>query len=136
MTALAFLGGFDVPGLPAEVAKARGFVRKLLGHDHPAVDDVVLLVSETVTNAITFSDSGATDSDGNPLGTVAVVLRGGDHVIRVEVVDEGANGRRPEPRGDLLAENGHGLWLITAIAARYGYRQNTAGTTFWFEVDF
>ena len=56
-------------GVPESVSVARSRVRELLGEGHPASDDVVLLVSEVVTNSVIHSGSGG---GGEVAMTVAV----------------------------------------------------------------
>jgi anti-sigma regulatory factor (Ser/Thr protein kinase) len=126
--ALTLLGSMAVPGRPEEVAGIRGHVRELLGDDHPAIRDVELLTSEAVTNAITHTASG---DDG---GTVTVWILTGDRRVRIEVVDGGGAVLAPRPYGDLWAEHGRGLWLVAAIAVRYGYWCDGAEGIYWFEV--
>lgn len=74
----------------------------------PLLDDVLLLLSEVVTNAITHSDSGRT---AGRRVTVRVIYASGD--VHVEVTDrEAATGtpavRAPEPDED----GGRGLWPV------------------------
>ncbi len=73
------LGVVDLVAIPESASRARKFVGEKLGDGHPALDDVTLLVSELVTNAIRHSDS-------RHGGTVTLsVADRGDHV-RVDVV--------------------------------------------------
>jgi anti-sigma regulatory factor (Ser/Thr protein kinase) len=122
-----FLGSLTVPGHPEEVASARAFVtRTLSGHRIGTdTDAAALLTSEVVTNAIQHTKSGV---DG---GTVTIVVTGVPHGVLVEVIDEGSPGT-PVVKGDLYAAEGHGLFLVQQLAARWGYLRDTDGTTVWF----
>jgi anti-sigma regulatory factor (Ser/Thr protein kinase) len=134
--ALRLLGTADFAGLPEEVAHARVLVRKLLGEEHPVVDDVELLSDEVIANAVLHTRSGRRDRLGRALGKVTLTLFTAKHVVRVEVVDEGSEESRPERVPDVFSEHGRGLWIVDSLAARYGFDQQSSSTTFWFEVDY
>ena len=124
----AILGSVTVPGSPEQVAGARAFItRTLAGVPGVDSDAATLLTSELVTNAIQHTDSGA------PGGTVTVVVIGVPGGVLVEVVDDGSAGT-PTVKGDLLAAEGHGLFLVQALAAQWGYLRDPAGTTVWFHL--
>lgn len=121
-------GSLTVPGLTRNVAEARAFVAKTLGAGHPCRDVAVLLCSELVTNAVLHSASG------QPGGTVTiVVLRLGD-TVRVEVIDHGSASSTPVVKGEVLAADGHGLFLVDQLADSWGYVLDQVGTTVWFRL--
>lgn len=117
-----------VPGVPAAVPVVRRFVRSVLT-DHPAREDVELLISEVTTNAIRHTASG---QGGEVTVTVAVVDGG---LVHVTVTDDGA---ATEPVAqvyrDTLAESGNGLLLVQAIAKQHGTWTDGTRRTCWFEV--
>ena len=119
------LGSLTIPGCPEHVASARAFVARLAG---AAAETAVLLTSELVTNAVLHTRSGR---DG---GTVTVVVIDLPDGLLVEVADDGSPDHGPEVSGDRYAACGHGLFLVEQLAARWGYRQDGAGTTVWFQV--
>jgi anti-sigma regulatory factor (Ser/Thr protein kinase) len=124
----AILGSVTVPGSPEQVSGARAFIaRTLAGMPGVDSDAATLLTSELVTNAIRHTDSGA------PGGTVTVVVIGVPGGVLVEVVDDGSAGT-PTVKGDLFAAEGHGLFLVQALAAQWGYLRDPAGTTVWFHL--
>ena len=85
-------------------------------------DTAVLLTSETVTNAFVHGRSDA---------RLAVTLVSGG--VLVEVGDD--NSRHPRAvDADEQALDGRGLMIITALAARWGVRDEQVGKTVWFEV--
>jgi anti-sigma regulatory factor (Ser/Thr protein kinase) len=126
MTAGNLLGSLELPGRGESVSEARQFIRKILGADHPSLDNTTLLVSELVTNSVVHSDSRGG-------GTVTVVVTEGAGVIRVEVVDAGSD-KEPQVRVDPCAEGGRGLFLVDALAACWGVHDHAGGRTVWFEV--
>ncbi|MFI6511235.1 ATP-binding protein [Streptosporangium sp. NPDC050855] len=118
-------------GVPESVAVARGRVRELLGEDHPALDDVVLLVSEVVTNSVVHSGSRAG-------GEVAMTVTVRPAAVLVEVCDAGSGASAPHVRNDPEAEGGRGMFLVDLLADRWGVRPGTPGgaRTLWFRIVF
>lgn len=130
------LGTLDVPAVPAEVAPARHWLAKLLADDYAAiVDEVVLLVSEVVTNAVLHSDSIRAGEDGDP-GTVGLVVLKVYGGVRVEVIDAGSPNSAPrviEDGPDAL--NGRGLHMLDFLSGgRWGSYTDGGGRTVWFEI--
>ncbi len=123
------LGSLTIEGHPKQVSSARAFVARTLSASHLNVDSeaATLLTSEIVTNAIQHTKSGV---DG---GTVTIVVISVPRGLLVEVVDDGAAGV-PIVKGDLYADEGHGLFLVQQLAAQWGYLRNPAGTTVWFHL--
>ncbi|GAA2433138.1 hypothetical protein GCM10010191_54060 [Actinomadura vinacea] len=131
-SAEGLLGEIDIASTPAAVRLARSYVRELAGDFFgartAALDDLELLASEAVTNAVLHAA---------PLrdGTVLVAALHADRRVRVEVTDGGPRPDRPGPTGDPLAPRGRGMRLIEALALEHGRQHNPDGTaTFWFEM--
>ncbi|MFJ7147311.1 ATP-binding protein [Streptomyces sp. NPDC100445] len=105
---------FDLPALPSAVGTARHVVRDLLtawGLPGDARDDVVLVVSELVTNALVHSA-------GRRIGCR---LRSTADRIRVEVEDQAGGpalpvARRPGPDDP----HGRGLLLVGTLSRDWG----------------
>ncbi|MEA2142393.1 MAG: serine/threonine-protein kinase RsbW [Solirubrobacteraceae bacterium] len=96
--------------------------------DDDLLNDVRLLVSELVTNAIRHSAT-------TPGGEVGLDVSIKDSTIHVEVADPG-EGFEPSPRDDeMIKPGGWGLYLVDRIADRWGVVKNRM-TRVWFEVDF
>ena len=94
----------------------------------PAVqDDVWLLVTELVTNAVLHGGT----ADDRP---IKVALQQDADRVRVEVVDPGTDFEQPaEPTaGDTTG--GWGLFLVDRIAEQWGVRPAPTGTCVWFEM--
>ena len=96
-------------GHPQSVGAARAWVTGFVP-GFPAEDDVALLTSELVTNAILHSASGL------PGGQVTVSVRAADGMVRVDVVDQGELPARFPRRYGL----GQGLPLVAALADVFG----------------
>lgn len=122
------IGEITLPGVRRSVGCARGFVRSVAA-GHPALDDMVLVASETVANAITHTASGL---EG---GQVRVAVLAGDGGYRLEVADDGAAGGRPHVRvtDGTGAESGRGMRIVEALASRWGFRADGARTVVWAE---
>jgi anti-sigma regulatory factor (Ser/Thr protein kinase) len=119
------LGSLTIPGQPEQVGAARLFVTRCLG-GHPACDVLVLLASETVTNAVLHSDSR------HPGGTVTVTVLEAAGGVRIEVADAGSELNLPQVKGNGCVTGGHGLFLVQALADEWGYVRAGPGTTVWF----
>ncbi len=117
-----------IRGCRSQVARARAFVARTLGPEHPGTEVAVLLTSELVTNAVLHSDSG---EGGGPV-TVVVARLGG--WLRVEVSDAGSACSAPVVKKDVCASSGHGLFLVDALAQEWGYSRGESRTTVWFSL--
>jgi anti-sigma regulatory factor (Ser/Thr protein kinase) len=113
--------------LPSHVdspAAARAFARAAVAGERPLVplDDVTLVVSELVTNAVLH-------------GT-------GDVTIRVDVAAAGITVEVADDEPDLVdappaakdAPAGRGLLLVSRVARRWGVRPEGAGKVVWAEL--
>ncbi|GGK96165.1 hypothetical protein Sme01_31630 [Sphaerisporangium melleum] len=127
----------DFPGDIASVPAARAWVRGLLANRiaTSALDDVLLLLSEVVTNAVTHSASGST-TDGRV--TVRVAVRGpaASRLVHVEVTDAGSATSAPVARMAAAdSDGGRGLWLVNTLATAWGsHRDGETGRTVWFQL--
>lgn len=120
------LKSFEVPCAASSVPDARRTVRHVLGEDHPRLDEVLLLLSELVTNSLVHSRS-------RYRGAVTVTLLDLGAGLRVEVVDAGAE-TVPHVAGGDSADHGRGLLLVDTYANSWGYHDTPDGRTVWFEV--
>lgn len=118
------------PG-PGSIGQCRDLTRQVLaewfGLPGPAgsvfVEDVLLLVSEVVTNACKHG--------GAPY---ELRLDRGPGRLWVQVSDTGKG--RPKPIGPHRASHsaGHGLYLLERLSSRWGWLPRGAGKTVWFEM--
>jgi len=127
----AVLGSVTIHGRAEEVSGARAFITRTLAATGKGQrvdsDAATLLTSELVTNAIVHTASGSPD------GSVTVVVVDVTDGVLIEVIDDGSGGT-PVVKGDLLAADGHGLYLVQQMAAQWGYLRDPAGTTVWFHL--
>lgn len=110
----------------SSAGQARRVVRAALRDwavDDDLTEDVVLLTSEVVTNAMLHARTAA-----------ELVVRRGDATIRVEVID-GA-GSTPAGAFDAgpLALSGRGLQMVAAMSQSWGVEPRDNGKAVWFEL--
>ncbi len=105
--------------------QARRSLEDVEGELRPEVfDDVQLLVNELVTNSVKFAGSGP----------IELKLMTDRDSVRVEVHDAGPGFVPDPPEPELSATSGRGLFLVDALADRWGVTLD--GTTcVWFEID-
>jgi anti-sigma regulatory factor (Ser/Thr protein kinase) len=105
------------------------FVGGVLGVGHPCVDVAVLLVSELVTNSVLHGGSAMAG------GQVTVTVSAGGRGVRVAVAERAGPGV-PVLVPDAEAETvgGRGMWLVDALAARWGYERCGGQAVTWFEL--
>ena len=126
MTGASVLASLTIPGRAEHVSEARSLVRKAIGADNPAADVAILLTSEIVTNAVLHSNSRRAG------GTILLLVTEVSGGLRVEVTDNGSDLGAPVVKGDVYASDGHGLYLVQALADQWGYVRDRTGTTVWF----
>ncbi|MGW7103036.1 ATP-binding protein [Streptomyces sp. NPDC054838] len=90
------------------------------------MEDVLLLVSEVVTNACLHAG-----------GPRELVLRHSPEGLRVEVSDDSPEPPRRRPPGDRSRPGGHGLIVLERLATKWGAEPSGGafpGKTVWLEV--
>ena len=120
----AVRSGRDAPSAVREALRERG------RHLSDGVrDDLLLLLTEVVTNAVRHSGTRA----GEP---IEVQVHEQEDCVRVEVVDSGHGFEPPERLvPDLTRTGGLGLVLVDRISRAWGVRRSSQGATVWFELD-
>jgi anti-sigma regulatory factor (Ser/Thr protein kinase) len=121
---------FPLPHTPGTVSAVRHRVSALLGlWDLPteAADDVLLVVSELVTNALVHAVPPATLR----LWRLPVDDRWAVHVEVTDLGPAAPPGPAAAPDPD---EHGRGLDIVTALSARCGIRTDRGRTSRWAEV--
>lgn len=116
-----------LPGTAASVSRAREFVAEALGGD-PRVNDVVLAVSELVTNAVRHTWSSLLG------GKVVVLVISSALGARVVVVDLGSVTRpvvSGATRSGELSEGGIGLAVVAELASDWGSADLPGGHAVW-----
>jgi anti-sigma regulatory factor (Ser/Thr protein kinase) len=118
---------FLVQGGPAAAAAARRAIREGDGALSDGVrEDVLLLVTELVTNAVRHGEIG-------PHGSVRVAVHQWPERVRVEVLDDGP-GFEPLPADLGGTGGGWGLYFVDCVADRWGVAPVPSGTCVWFEI--
>ena len=113
------------PDAPSRGRHAATAVLESWGCGPDTREDLLLVVSELVTNAVVHG--------AEPIRVTMVCSRGR---VRVEVTD-GAAGVSPHgnPRPPTSAEAGRGLSVVTRLALAWGWRASPgAGKTVWAEL--
>ena len=115
---------WSFPASTASIGMARNLVADFVANG-PFVrhrEDVRLMVSELVTNAIVHAASSC-----------EVSVNQTDQMLRVEVTD--GSDITPEPRRAKITDvNGRGLFIVESLADRWGVRSLVAGKSVWFEL--
>lgn len=112
----------DLPALASCVREGRAFLHKALTLWNCAAgaDDALLLLSETLTNAVQHAE-----------GPLTVRLHRSAAELTVEVDDRSPQLPQPRSAGE-DEESGRGLCLVRALAADWGVRPTDEGKTTWF----
>ncbi|MET8979156.1 ATP-binding protein [Streptomyces sp. NPDC004539] len=124
---------FHYPTTKLAATRARTDCRKFLltcgiPVDDTFTDELVLVVDELVTNAVTHGRVPGTTGRQVRLG----IARDGD-LFRVEVRDTQSD-RMPQPcKADADDEGGRGLALIDSLATSWGVVGEVIGKTVWAE---
>jgi anti-sigma regulatory factor (Ser/Thr protein kinase) len=114
---------------PQAAAEARREI-VALPISHESREQLALLVSELVNNAVLHGNAAAEDQV-----SLKVRLRSGR--VRVEVSDSGSGFDASAPRSpDPLAVGGQGLLIVAALSDAWGVLRGTGGCTVWCEVVF
>jgi len=115
-----------LPAIPESIAVARHVLDRLEGSlPAPMLEDLRLLVSETVTNSIRY---GPGDQ------AVELRVRVDRQVVRVEVEDAGSGFEPPTSPGLPERDAGWGLMILDRLADRWGVSSGRT-TMVWFEID-
>jgi anti-sigma regulatory factor (Ser/Thr protein kinase) len=122
------VSAFSVSGGLEAGSAARREVRALDGAVPASVrDDILLLVTELVTNAVRHGGVG-------PDKTLDVALQRWPRRVRVEVAEPVACFLLAPTRFGREVSGGLGLVLVDRIADRWGVDRKSSGTRVWFEI--
>jgi anti-sigma regulatory factor (Ser/Thr protein kinase) len=121
---------FDLAGTPEAGFAARRALLAGNGALPTSVrDDVLLLLTELVTNAVRHANAG-------PDRMVRVELRQRSGTVRVAVRDEGTGFGMEATRFRRDESGGWGLFLVDRIADRWAVVPTATGTCVWFEIRY
>ncbi|MDL4821516.1 ATP-binding protein [Actinomadura opuntiae] len=117
-----------LPGMDRAVGHARRWLRDVLGREHPCMDDAALCMSELLTNALRYTESGR---DGQIRVEVAYSAR----TVRIEVIDDGRAATAPHvAEAAELDVSGRGLRIVASIAKDWGTEPRGDRRAVWFEL--
>jgi anti-sigma regulatory factor (Ser/Thr protein kinase) len=114
----------ELPAEPHSAKVARDAIAGLDGHLGTVFRDVVLLISELVTNSVRHADT----ADGTPITVTAGTSDGAVWFAVADAGEPGSVSRRP-PEG----KGGMGLNIVHTAASRWGTSDGD-GTHVWFEL--
>lgn len=122
----------NYPTTKRSVSRARTHCRDFLAScglpdAHDFVDDMVLMVSELMTNAVTHGRVPGTSGRH-----VRMAMEKTGDVIRVEIRDTQSD-EKPHLCADGHATGGRGLVLVDALSDAWGVNPNVIGKTVWVE---
>ncbi|MFC0552582.1 ATP-binding protein [Planotetraspora thailandica] len=125
---LSAIGGITLDAELRSVSRVREYTREQIGHEHPAIDDVMLIASELTTNALVHSDSRS----GGQITFAVVVL---SDLVQVSVMDAGGPTVPRALSVDQDAEGGRGLQLVAALCENWGVCELPGdGRVVWAEI--
>lgn len=119
MSALV-IGKIIIPSTARAAGIAREYVTEIVDSGLPSLGDLVLCVSELVTNAVVHTRSRR----------VTVQVTEIERELRVDVTDEGGSASVPHLPDAPLGEGGRGLMIVNGLASAWGVE----GTTVWCTV--
>ncbi len=105
-------------------ARARKALDAFNGSLSEAADDLRLLVTELVTNAVVHANAG-------PDTSIEVKVEAAPDAIRGEILHPGPR-FEAKPRPD---EQKFGLYLVEQLADRWGHEPAESQNRIWFELD-
>ena len=117
----------ELPAEPHSAKVARDSVAGLDGHLGAVFGDVVLLISELVTNSVRHAGLDASQ----PL-QLSVATNG--DTVRIAVRDPGPGFRPPKAPDDPAHPGGWGLVLVEQLSQRWGVERRDGATVVWCEL--
>jgi serine phosphatase RsbU (regulator of sigma subunit)/anti-sigma regulatory factor (Ser/Thr protein kinase) len=116
----------SIPSSPHAPGRARRAVEALSGSLDPTMlEQLKLLATELVTNSCRHAAA-----KGDPIG---LVLSMDDDVVRLSVTDTGPGFTVPEDAAGIEDEQGRGLFIVDALADRWGV-DSKGGSRVWLEL--
>ena len=117
----------ELPGEPHSAKVARAAVAGLDGHLGPVLSDVVLVISELVTNSVRHAGIDASEP-------VQLSVNVDGDTVRVAVRDLGPGFEPPPAPSDPAHVGGWGLVLVDQLAERWGVEHDGEANVVWCEL--
>jgi anti-sigma regulatory factor (Ser/Thr protein kinase) len=118
----------ELPAEPHSAKVARDAVAGLDGHLGAVFGDVVLLISELVTNSVRHAGLDA----WQPL---QLSVQTDDETVRITVRDPGPGFSPPDAPSDPAHVGGWGLVLVDQLAERWGVDHDGEANVVWCELE-
>lgn len=117
------------PRSRASVGKARSFARAIAEkwELQGISDDLELIVSELVTNAVIHAKTGNWRQ-------VGLTVDQDSRRVRIEVRDTGDGLPRQRRDAETYAETGRGINIVQAVSSSWGVTEQVIGKTVWAEI--
>ena len=117
----------ELPAEPHSAKVARDAVAGLDGHLGAVFGDVVLVISELVTNSVRHAGLDASEP-------VQLSVRIEGDTVRVAVRDSGPGFKPPPAPSDPAHVGGWGLVLVAQLAERWGVEHDGEANVVWCEL--
>jgi len=117
----------ELPAEPHSAKVARDAVAGLDGHLGAVFGDVVLVISELVTNSVRHAGLGASEP-------VQLSVRVDGDMVRVAVRDPGPGFKLPAAPSDPAHVGGWGLVLVDQLAEKWGVEHDGDANVVWCEL--
>ena len=127
MKAVEPLIAIELPAEPHSAKIARDAVAGLDGHLGEVFGDVVLLISELVTNSVRHAGLDASEPVQLSVGVSG-------NTVRVAVRDPGPGFKPPAAPSDPAHVGGWGLVLVDQLAERWGVERDGGANVVWCEL--
>lgn len=127
MNGLDPLIALELPAEPHSAKVARDAVAGLDGHLGKVFGDVVLVISELVTNSVRHAGLGASEP-------VQLSVRIDGDRVRVAVRDPGPGFKPPAAPSDPAHVGGWGLVLVDQLAEKWGVDHDGEANVVWCEL--
>jgi anti-sigma regulatory factor (Ser/Thr protein kinase) len=122
MTKVEPLIALELPAEPHSAKVARDAIAGLDGHLGSVFGDVVLLISELVTNSVRHSGASLG-------GSLVLRVQLSNTMVRLDVEDGGGGDAVGARTPDLAGGGGFGLYLVHTLSERWGIERAVAGGT-------
>jgi anti-sigma regulatory factor (Ser/Thr protein kinase) len=117
----------ELPAEPHSAKVARDAVARLDGHLGEVFGDVVLVISELITNSVRHAGLNATEP-------VQLSVRVDGDTVRVAVRDPGPGFKPPAAPSDPAHVGGWGLVLVDQLAEKWGVDHDGDANVVWCEL--
>ncbi|GAA0977991.1 hypothetical protein GCM10009555_040140 [Acrocarpospora macrocephala] len=127
------LSATDLPGASIAVPQARNYVQHICREmSNTRLNELLLVISEIVTNALQHSESGR-----RPDGRIRLVITEHAYVLHVLVVDQGSSSGAPQlqPQDDIERSGGHGLAIVEHLTRAWGWHEEPPNRVVWFDFE-